>query len=60
MFLDKLKPYLHIGGKDKLKKEYLSPHNEYYGRVADRFGTVQMLLLATLAVFLLISLIFNN
>ena len=60
VFLDKLKPYLHIGGKDKLKKEYLSPHNEYYGRVADRFGTVQMLLLATLAVFLLISLIFNN
>lgn len=60
MFLDKLKPYLHIGSKNKLKKEYLSPHNEYYGRVADRFGTVQMLLLAVLAVFLLISLIFNN
>lgn len=60
MFLDKLKPYLHLGGKDRIKKKYLSPHNEYYGRVADRLGTAEMLLLALLTLFLLVSLIFNN
>ncbi len=61
MFLDKLKSFFRKNdGKEKLKIEYASPRNEYYGRVSDRYGTLQMLLLVLLTVFVLVALLINS
>ena len=61
MFLDKLKSLFRKNdGKEKLKIEYASPRNEYYGRVSDRYGTLQMLLLVLLTVFVLVALLINS
>ena len=61
MFLDKLKPLFRKSeGKEKSKIEYASPRNEYYGRVSDRYGTLQMILLVLLTVFVLVALLINS
>ncbi len=61
MFLDKLKPlWRHKSGTEKLKTEYASPRNEYYATVADRYGTVQMLLFVLLSLFLIVALLINS
>jgi len=61
MFLDKLKSFFRKNdGKEKLKIEYASPRNEYYGKVAERYGTLQMVLLVALTLFILIALMINS
>ncbi len=61
MFLDKLRSLFRKNdGKEKLKIEYASPRNEYYGRVAERYSTLQMVLLVLLTLFILISLMINS
>lgn len=61
MFLDKLKRFIRKDQeKETLKIEYASRRNEYYGRVADHYGTVQMLLLVLLTIVVLVSLLINS
>ncbi len=61
MFLDKIKSlWRHKSGTEKLKTEYASPRNEYYATVADRYGTVQMLLFVLLSLFLIVALLINS
>ena len=61
MFLDKLKSFFRKNDeKGKIKIEYAGPRNEYYGRVAERYGTLQMIILVLLTVFVLVSLLINS
>ncbi len=61
MFLDKFKSLLRFKNDNEiLKTEYASPRNEYYATVADRYGTVQMLLFVLLSLFLIIALLINS
>lgn len=61
MFLDRLKTLFRKNdGKQKLKTEYTSPRNEYYGTVAERYSTMQMVLLVLLTLFVLVCLIINS
>lgn len=68
MFLDKLKPFFKAGKRylkngaenEELKVEYANPQNEYYAKVSDRYGVLQILLFAALSVFLIVSLLINS
>jgi len=61
MFLDKLKSFFRKNDdKEKIKIEYASPRNEYYGKVAERYGTLQMVLLVVLTLFILVALMINS
>ncbi len=61
MFLDKIKSlWKNKSDTEKLKTEYASPRNEYYATVADRYGTVQMLLFVLLSLFLIVALLINS
>ena len=61
MFLDRIKRLFRKNdGKETVKIEYASPRNEYYGRVADRYSTAQMILMVILTLVVLVSLMFNN
>ncbi len=61
MFLDKLKTLFRKNDdKNRIKTEYASPRNEYYATVADRYGTVQMLLFVLLSLFLVVALLINS
>lgn len=61
MFLDKIKSYLRLGDQSQeIKAEYASPRNEYYAKVAERFGVVQTLLYVMLTIVVLVSLMFNS
>ena len=61
MFLDKLKSFFRKNdNNEKLKIEYASPRNEYYGKVAERYGTLQMVLLVVLTLFILVALMINS
>ncbi len=61
MFLDKMKLLFRKNdGKERIKTEYASPRNEYYATVADRYGTVQMLLFVLLSLFLIVALLINS
>lgn len=61
MFLDKLRSFFRKNdGKEKLKIEYASPRNEYYGMVSERYSTLQMVLLVVLTLFILVALMINS
>ena len=61
MFLDNMKKYFRLRDvKEPVKPEYSSPRNEYYGKVAERFSTAQIILYVLLTAVVLVSLIINS
>lgn len=60
MFFDRVKKLFRNNEKETVKIEYASPKNEYYGRVSDRYGTAQMILVICLTLVVLVGLMFNN
>ena len=60
MFFDRAKRLFNNNEKETVKIEYASPKNEYYGRVSDKYGTAQMILVVCLTLVVLVGLMFNN